>query len=94
MPVVVRLDVAGTADGSVADGAEVDALRIKAAHDAAGINIAHPSPFIKPLVDAATAAFRSGLHAALLVSAAMILLAALVIALVPRTALAPDTEFD
>jgi EmrB/QacA subfamily drug resistance transporter len=63
-------------------------------HDAAGINIAHPSPFIKPLVDAATAAFRSGLHAALLVSAAMILLSAFVIALVPRTALAPDSEFD
>ncbi|MCU1659755.1 MAG: transporter [Pseudonocardiales bacterium] len=62
--------------------------------DAAGIDIAHPSPLIKPLVDAATAAFRTGLHAALLVSAALILLSALVIALVPRSAIAPDTEFD
>ncbi|HEV7194240.1 MAG TPA: MFS transporter [Jatrophihabitantaceae bacterium] len=62
--------------------------------DAAGINIAHPSPFIKPLVDAATAAFRQGLHAALFVSAAMILVAATVIALVPRSALAPDSEYD
>lgn len=62
--------------------------------DAAGFNIAHPPPYIKPLVDAATAAFRNGLHAALLVSAALILLGALVTALVPRTALAPDTEFD
>jgi len=62
--------------------------------DAAGIDIAHPSPLIKPLVDAATGAFRNGLHAALAVSAALIILAALVIALVPRSALAPDTEFD
>jgi MFS family permease len=62
--------------------------------DAAGLDIAHPSPVIKPLVDAATAAFRQGLHAALLVSGAMILLSAVVIALVPRSSLAPDSEFD
>ena len=62
--------------------------------DAAGIDIAHPSPFIKPLVDAATSAFRTGLHAALLVAAAMTVFAAVVIALVPRTALAPDSEYD
>jgi EmrB/QacA subfamily drug resistance transporter len=61
---------------------------------AAGFDIAHPPALIKPLVDAATAAFRSGLHAALLVSAALILLGALVTALMPRAALAPDTEFD
>jgi MFS family permease len=62
--------------------------------DAAGVDIAHPSPLIKPLVDAATGAFRNGLHAALLVSAVLILVAAIVVALVPRGALAPDTEFD
>jgi EmrB/QacA subfamily drug resistance transporter len=62
--------------------------------DAAGIDIAHPSPAIKPLVDAATSAFRNGLHLALLVSAVLILVSALVIALVPRAALAPDSEYD
>jgi uncharacterized membrane protein YqjE len=56
--------------------------------DAAGVDIAHPAPLIKPLVDAATGAFRNGLHAALLVSAALILVAAVVTALVPRA------EFD
>ena len=62
--------------------------------DAAGIDVAHPSPFIKPLVDAATAAFRHGLHEALFVSAALIVVAAAVIALVPRSSLAPGSEFD
>ena len=56
--------------------------------DAAGINIAHPSPFIKPLVDAATAAFRTGLHAALAVSAGLIVIAAVVVASWPGTAMA------
>ncbi|HEY2167732.1 MAG TPA: MFS transporter, partial [Jatrophihabitantaceae bacterium] len=60
---------------------------------AAGIDIAHPSPIIKPLVDSATAAFRGGLHAALLVSAVLILVSAGVIALVPRSSLAPDSEY-
>jgi EmrB/QacA subfamily drug resistance transporter len=61
---------------------------------AAGLDIAHPPEAIKGLVDQATAAFRTGLHAALLVSAVLILLAAVVTALTPRGALAPDTEFD
>ena len=61
--------------------------------DAAGIDIAHPSPIIKPLVDAATTAFRGGLHAALLVSAVLILVSAAVIALVPRASLDPDAEY-
>jgi EmrB/QacA subfamily drug resistance transporter len=61
---------------------------------AAGIDIAHPDPSIKPLVDSALAAFRTGLHVALYVSAALMALAALVTLLVPRTALDPDTEFD
>jgi EmrB/QacA subfamily drug resistance transporter len=62
--------------------------------DAAGIDIAHPSPLIKPLVDAATGAFRNGLHWALLVSAILILLAAFVTALVPSSAAEPGTEID
>jgi EmrB/QacA subfamily drug resistance transporter len=61
---------------------------------AAGLDIAHPPDAIKPLVDEATAAFRSGLHAALLVSAVLILISAAVTAFAPRAALAPDTEFD
>lgn len=61
---------------------------------AAGVDLAHPSPLIKPLVDAATAAFRSGLHAALLASAVLILIAAAVTAAVPRGALARDSGFD
>lgn len=61
---------------------------------AAGLDIANPPPAIEPLVDEATAAFRNGLHAALLVSAALILISAAVTALAPRTTLAPDTEFD
>jgi EmrB/QacA subfamily drug resistance transporter len=62
--------------------------------DAAGIDIAHPSPLIKPIVDAATAAFRNGLHAALLVSAVLIAVSAVLTALVPRSSLAPDSEFE
>jgi MFS family permease len=61
---------------------------------AAGLDIAHPPDAIKPLVQEATAAFRNGLHAALLVSAVLILISAAVTALAPRAALAPDTEFD
>ena len=61
---------------------------------AAGLNIAHPSPDIKPLVDAATAAFRHGLHVALIVSAALILAAAALTVWSPHAALDPETEFD
>jgi EmrB/QacA subfamily drug resistance transporter len=61
-------------------------------HDAAGIDIAHPSPLIKPLVDAATSAFRTGLHAALLVSGLLILLAALLTSVVHHPAVEPDSE--
>lgn len=61
---------------------------------AAGLDIAHPSPDIAPLVHAATAAFRTGLHIALLVSAALILVSAVFTALAPTGTLDPDTEFD
>jgi MFS family permease len=61
---------------------------------AAGLDIAHPSPDIAPLVHAATAAFRTGLHIALIVSAALILVSAVFTALTPRAALDPDAEFD
>lgn len=57
-------------------------------------NLAHPPAVIAPIVNAAKAAFRDGLHAALLVSALLILLSALVTAITPRGSLAPDTEFD
>jgi EmrB/QacA subfamily drug resistance transporter len=61
---------------------------------AAGLNIAHPPKDIAPLVHAATAAFRNGLHVALIVSAALILASALFTALAPRESLDPETEFD
>ena len=61
---------------------------------AAGLDIAHPPSDIKDLVNAATSAFRTGLHLALLVSAVLILLSAVLTAATPRAALAPDTEFD
>jgi EmrB/QacA subfamily drug resistance transporter len=57
-------------------------------------NLVHPPALLKPVVDAAKSAFRDGLHAALLTSALLILLSALITAVVPRGALAPDTEFD
>lgn len=59
---------------------------------AAGLDIAHPPTSIKPLVDAATTAFRNGVHWALLVSAVLILVAGALAALIPRAELAPDTE--
>ena len=57
-------------------------------------NLVHPPPLIAPIVNAAKAAFRDGLHAALLVSALLILLSALITAIVPRGSLDPQTEFD
>jgi hypothetical protein len=57
-------------------------------------NLAHPPAVIAPIVNAAKAAFRDGLHAALLVSAVLILLSALITAITPSGSLAPDTEFD
>jgi EmrB/QacA subfamily drug resistance transporter len=55
-------------------------------------NLAHPPDVIKPIVDAAKFAFRDGLHAALLISALLILLSALITAIVPKGALDPDRE--
>jgi EmrB/QacA subfamily drug resistance transporter len=73
----------------------IDLLQ-KGGRDAAGQqgNLAHPPDVIKPIVDAAKNAFREGLHAALLVSALLILLSAIITAITPRGSLAPDTEFD
>ncbi|PZS33489.1 MAG: MFS transporter [Pseudonocardiales bacterium] len=51
--------------------------------NAGGFDIAHPPAIFKPIVDAASGAFRSGVHQALLASAVLILLAAVVTALVP-----------
>jgi hypothetical protein len=49
---------------------------------------------IKPIVDAAKTAFRDGLHAALLVSALLVLLSGLITAIVPRGVLSPDSDID
>ena len=57
-------------------------------------NLVNPPAVLRPVVEAAKEAFRSGLHAALLTSAALILLSAITTAIVPRGALAPGTEFD
>jgi predicted MFS family arabinose efflux permease len=57
-------------------------------------NLVDPPAVIAPIVNAAKAAFRDGLDAALLVSALLILLSALITIIVPRGSLAPDTEFD
>jgi EmrB/QacA subfamily drug resistance transporter len=54
-----------------------------------GIDIAHPPVILRPIVDAATGAFRAGVHQALLASAVLILVAAAVTALVPA---GPETE--
>ena len=62
--------------------------------DARNIDLAHPPEIIKELVDAAAAAFRTGMHVALLVSAALILVAALATALVPGRRMAPSAEVD
>jgi EmrB/QacA subfamily drug resistance transporter len=61
---------------------------------AAGLDIANPPKSIAPLVHSATAAFRTGLHLALIVSAGLILVAAVSTAISPRAALDPETEFD
>jgi EmrB/QacA subfamily drug resistance transporter len=58
------------------------------------VDLAHPPGIIKDLVDAAAAAFRTGMHVALLVSAAVIVLAGVLTALVPDRALAPEAELD
>ena len=51
-----------------------------------GFNIAHPPAIFAPIVNAATAAFRTGLHESLLASASLMLLAAFAAIFVPRAA--------
>jgi EmrB/QacA subfamily drug resistance transporter len=62
--------------------------------DATGLDIAHPPELIKSIVDQAVAAFRTGLHVALYVSAALILIGAIATFLIPKTAMDPEAEFD
>jgi EmrB/QacA subfamily drug resistance transporter len=62
--------------------------------DAAGVDIAHPPPLIAPLVEQATTAFRSGVHIALVVSAVLLAVAAVLSALVPRAAFLADADTD
>jgi EmrB/QacA subfamily drug resistance transporter len=57
--------------------------------DAAGFDIAHPPALFAPIVNQATAAFRTGVHESLYASAALMLLAAVLTLLVPRR---HDTE--
>jgi EmrB/QacA subfamily drug resistance transporter len=61
----------------------INAVETGGGSQGAGIDIAHPPKLLKPIVDAATAAFRTGLHQALLASAVIILVAAVVTALTP-----------
>ena len=69
-------------------------LLMTGGNSATNLNIAHPPELIKGLVEQAIAAFRSGLHVALLVSAGLILVAAAVTLRVPRSAMAPERELD
>jgi MFS family permease len=62
--------------------------------DATSVDIAHPPELIKSIVDQAIAAFRTGLHVALYVSAALILVGALATFLIPKTAMEPGSEFE
>jgi EmrB/QacA subfamily drug resistance transporter len=62
--------------------------------DATSIDIAHPPELIKSIVGQAIAAFRNGLHMALYVSAALILVGALATFLIPKTAMDPASELD
>jgi hypothetical protein len=61
---------------------------------AAGVDIAHPPALIKPLVDEVTAAFRTGLHTALVVSALLIVIAAVLVAAVAKSGVTVDAEFS
>jgi EmrB/QacA subfamily drug resistance transporter len=98
---VVNAHLAGDFGRSLsAAGVDPDAkefilnILVTGGSDAAGFDIAHPPDLIKPLVDAALAAFRNGLHVALYISAGLILLGALATALVPKQALHPSAELD
>lgn len=62
--------------------------------DAAGFDVAHPPELIRPLVEAALAAFRNGLYVALYISAGLIVVGAVAAALVPRRDLDPAAELD
>jgi len=81
----------GTAKGAID---YILALIETGGSDARNIDLAHPPEIIKSLVDAAAQAFRTGMHVALLVSGAFILLAAMLAALVPARAFAPGAEVD
>jgi hypothetical protein len=75
-----RLGVGGTAQDLIIHAVETGGS------DAQGFDIAHPPPILAPIVNAATAAFRTGVHEALYASAALMLLAAALTATVPRSA--------
>jgi EmrB/QacA subfamily drug resistance transporter len=73
----------------------VNAVETGGGSQGGSIDIAHPPKLLRPIVDAATAAFRNGLHQALLASAVLILVAAALTALVPADRRKPAGEvFD
>ncbi len=75
-----------TARGTTGSSRQFVLNLLETGGDAAkGVDIAHPPPIIKNLVEAATAAFRTGLHAALAVAAVLVLVAAAMSARLPRT---------
>ncbi|MFN2517591.1 MAG: MFS transporter [Jatrophihabitantaceae bacterium] len=71
----------------------IDAIETGGGRTRGGIDIAHPPPLFEPIVDAATGAFRAGVHQALLASAVLILVAAAATALVPARS-ERASEFD
>ncbi len=60
---------------------------------AKGLDFAHPNLLMRPFVEAASEAFRDGIHLALMVSAGLILASALVFVFSPRRAPDPVAEF-
>jgi EmrB/QacA subfamily drug resistance transporter len=73
-----------TARGTTGSSRQFILNLLETGGDAAkGVDIAHPPPIIKSLVEAATAAFRTGLHAALVVAAVLVLIAAAITTRLP-----------
>lgn len=78
-----RLEQIGVTGG--AKGLIIDAVE-SGGGGSQGFDIAHPPAIFAPIVNAATAAFRTGLHESLLASASLMLLAAFAASFVPRGA--------
>ena len=67
----------------------------KTGGDAAkGLDFAHPNPLLAPFVESTARAFRDGIHVALVVSAALIVVSAGMTLFSPRESRQPAPEFD